>query len=97
MAEFKTSLVQANGLRFYHLETGEGPLALCLHGFPDSPWSYRYLLPELAKAGYRSVAPFMRAGTRRQKSRLTIITKPAHLPPTWSPSTARLAETVTPC
>jgi len=39
---------------------GEGPLALCLHGFPDSPWTYRYLLPELAKAGYRAVAPFMR-------------------------------------
>jgi pimeloyl-ACP methyl ester carboxylesterase len=39
---------------------GNGPLALCLHGFPDSPWSYRYLLPELAKAGYRGVAPFMR-------------------------------------
>ncbi len=60
MAEFKTAVVQANGLRFHYLETGEGPLALCLHGFPDSPWSYRYLLPELAKAGYRSVAPFMR-------------------------------------
>ena len=35
-------------------------MALCLHGFPDSPWTYRHLLPELAKAGYRAVAPFMR-------------------------------------
>jgi pimeloyl-ACP methyl ester carboxylesterase len=60
MLEFKTGTVQANGLRFHYLETGEGPLALCLHGFPDSPWTYRYLLPELAKAGYRAVAPFMR-------------------------------------
>jgi pimeloyl-ACP methyl ester carboxylesterase len=60
MPEFNTGDVQANGLRFHYLETGEGPLALCLHGFPDSPYSYRYLLPELAEAGYRAVAPFNR-------------------------------------
>ena len=60
MQGFQTGVVQANGLRFHYLEMGEGPLALCLHGFPDSPWSYRYLLPELAEAGYRAVAPFMR-------------------------------------
>jgi pimeloyl-ACP methyl ester carboxylesterase len=60
MPEFKTGNIQANGLRFHYLEMGQGPLALCLHGFPDSPWTYRYLLPELAKAGYRAVAPFMR-------------------------------------
>lgn len=60
METFKTGTVQANGIQFHFLEAGEGPLALCLHGFPDSPWSYRYLLPELAKAGYRAVAPFMR-------------------------------------
>jgi pimeloyl-ACP methyl ester carboxylesterase len=60
MPEFKTGTVSANGLRFQYLEMGNGPLALCLHGFPDSPWTYRYLLPELAQAGYRAVAPFMR-------------------------------------
>jgi pimeloyl-ACP methyl ester carboxylesterase len=31
-----------------------------LHGFPDSAHSWRHLLPELANAGYRAVAPFMR-------------------------------------
>jgi pimeloyl-ACP methyl ester carboxylesterase len=60
MPEFKTGSVRANDLRFHYLEIGEGPLALCLHGFPDSPWTYRFLLPELARAGYRAVAPFMR-------------------------------------
>jgi len=60
METFKTGTVQANGIQFHFLEAGEGPLALCLHCFPDSPWSYRYLLPELANAGYRAVAPFMR-------------------------------------
>src|SRR5215204_4060018 len=60
MQDFKTGSVQANGIRFHYLEKGEGPLALCLHGFPDSAWTYRYLLPKLAEAGYRAVAPFMR-------------------------------------
>jgi pimeloyl-ACP methyl ester carboxylesterase len=58
--EFKRGSVQAGGLLFHYLEAGSGPLALCLHGFPDSPYSYRYLLPALAAAGYRAVAPFMR-------------------------------------
>lgn len=60
MPELERGEVQANGLRFHYLERGEGPLALCLHGFPDSPWTYRHLLPELANAGYRAVAPFVR-------------------------------------
>jgi pimeloyl-ACP methyl ester carboxylesterase len=50
----------ANDVEFAHLEMGTGPLALCLHGFPDSAWTYRHLLPALADAGYRAVAPFMR-------------------------------------
>ncbi len=60
MPEFERGEALANGLRFHYLEMGEGPLALCLHGFPDSPYTYRYLLPELAGAGYRAVAPFNR-------------------------------------
>jgi pimeloyl-ACP methyl ester carboxylesterase len=58
--ELKRGSVRANGLEFGFLEIGTGPLALCLHGFPDSPWTFRYLLPELAQAGFRAVAPFMR-------------------------------------
>jgi pimeloyl-ACP methyl ester carboxylesterase len=52
--------ITANGLEFGYLAAGEGPLALCLHGFPDSAWTWRHLLPELAGAGFRAVAPFMR-------------------------------------
>ena len=59
-SDFKTGDIQANGLKFHYVEVGEGPLALCLHGWPDSPYSYRYLLPALAEAGYRAVAPYMR-------------------------------------
>ena len=52
--------VTANNLDFVVLEMGKGPLALCLHGFPDSPFTWRHLLPELAGAGFRAVAPYMR-------------------------------------
>lgn len=50
----------ANGVDFAWLECGTGPLALCLHGFPDSAHSWRHLLPALADAGFRAVAPFTR-------------------------------------
>jgi pimeloyl-ACP methyl ester carboxylesterase len=54
--------VEANGLTFAYLAAGadDAPLALCLHGFPDSAWTWRHLLPSLAAAGYRAVAPWMR-------------------------------------
>jgi pimeloyl-ACP methyl ester carboxylesterase len=38
----------------------DGPIALCLHGFPDSAHTWRHLLPQLAAEGYRAVAPFLR-------------------------------------
>ena len=60
MAEINTGTVNANGINFHYLEMGEGPLALCFHGFPDHAWSFRNLLPDLAEAGFRAVAPFMR-------------------------------------
>lgn len=54
--------VEAGGLTFGYLSAGpaDGPLALCLHGFPDTAHTYRHLLPELAAAGFRAVAPFSR-------------------------------------
>jgi pimeloyl-ACP methyl ester carboxylesterase len=56
----KQGAVRANGIDFAYLEAGSGPLVLCLHGFPDTPWSFGPLLKELAADGYRGVAPFMR-------------------------------------
>jgi pimeloyl-ACP methyl ester carboxylesterase len=56
----RSATVRANGLQFGVLEAGSGPLALCLHGFPDSADTWRQLLPVLAGAGFHAVAPFMR-------------------------------------
>ena len=60
MSDFERGRVKANGITFEYLEAGEGPLALLMHGFPDSPYTYRHLLPELAAAGFHAVAPFAR-------------------------------------
>ncbi|MGZ4675837.1 MAG: alpha/beta fold hydrolase [Acidimicrobiia bacterium] len=56
------SRITANGIDFAYLEAGpaDGPLALCLHGFPDHAPTWSHLMPLLADAGYHVVAPWMR-------------------------------------
>jgi pimeloyl-ACP methyl ester carboxylesterase len=55
-------LTTRSGLTFTADVAGpvDGPLVLLLHGFPESRHSWREALPELAKAGYRAVAPDQR-------------------------------------
>jgi pimeloyl-ACP methyl ester carboxylesterase len=52
--------VRANGLEFAYLSEGKGPLVLLLHGFPDTAQTWDRVMPEVARAGFRVVAPFMR-------------------------------------
>ena len=52
--------VTANGTRFHVAETGEGPLVLLLHGFPQFWWTWRAQLPALSAAGFRAVAADLR-------------------------------------
>jgi len=54
------SSAEVGGAHVEWLEAGSGPLAICLHGFPDSAHSWRHLLPQLAQAGFRAVAPWTR-------------------------------------
>jgi pimeloyl-ACP methyl ester carboxylesterase len=54
--------INANGLEFAYLEAGpaDGPLALCLHGFPDAAPTWNSLLQALGDAGFHAVAPWLR-------------------------------------
>lgn len=52
--------VAANGARFHVAETGNGPLVLLLHSFPEFWWAWREQLPALAEAGFRAVAMDLR-------------------------------------
>jgi pimeloyl-ACP methyl ester carboxylesterase len=52
--------VSANGARFHVAETGEGPLVLLLHGFPQMWWCWRHQLTGLADAGFRAAAMDLR-------------------------------------
>ncbi|MCK9486976.1 MAG: alpha/beta fold hydrolase [Dehalococcoidia bacterium] len=56
-----------NGLRMHLLESapgaageGERPVVLLLHGFPELAYSWRKVMPALAAAGYRVLAPDQR-------------------------------------
>lgn len=60
MSSITEGSVSIDGLEVAYLTLGEGPLALCLHGFPDTAHTWRHLLPELANAGFKAVAPFSR-------------------------------------
>lgn len=54
--------VKAGELNIGYVETGpvDGPVVICLHGFPYSIYSYVDVAPLLAKAGYRVIVPSLR-------------------------------------
>jgi pimeloyl-ACP methyl ester carboxylesterase len=59
--DIRFETVAANGLNFNVAASGTGDrLALCLHGFPESSFSWRHQLPLFAKLGYRAWAPDLR-------------------------------------
>jgi pimeloyl-ACP methyl ester carboxylesterase len=60
-ASIRQDHVTAGDLRFHVAMCGEGErLALCLHGFPECWYSWRYQMPLLAELGYRVWAPDLR-------------------------------------
>src|SRR6478609_11586489 len=62
MCEVPASLTsaEAHGQRFVYSDSGDGPLVVLFHGFPDSPDGWDDTRDALAVAGYRTVVPFLR-------------------------------------
>jgi pimeloyl-ACP methyl ester carboxylesterase/ketosteroid isomerase-like protein len=54
--------IEARGMSFAALAWGDpsAPLALMIHGYPDTAWTWRHLGPYLAERGWRAVAAFTR-------------------------------------
>jgi len=67
-ARIRTEFVAANGLTFEVDKCGSGDkLAICLHGFPEHSFSWRYQLPMLADLGFEAWAPNMRGYGRSSR------------------------------
>jgi pimeloyl-ACP methyl ester carboxylesterase len=68
MDAIQYQIVRANGIDFNVATAGSGErLALCLHGFPESSFSWRYQMPLLARLGYLVWAPDLRGYGRSSR------------------------------
>lgn len=58
----ETVVLDTNGVRLHCLAWGaeDAPLAVLVHGFPDTPYTWDLVGPRVAEAGYRVLAPFTR-------------------------------------
>lgn len=64
-------MIEANGIRLYVAEQGEGPLVILCHGFPECWYSWRHQFATLADAGFHVVAPDLRGYGRSESSSQT--------------------------
>ena len=56
------------GLRLHHVTAGSGPRTIVLlHGYPQSWWEWRHVIPRLVQAGCRVVAPDYRGAGHSSK------------------------------
>lgn len=56
---FESHYLFIDGLRLHYLDEGDakGPVVVLLHGEPSWSYLYRHIIPPLAQAGYRVIAP----------------------------------------
>jgi haloalkane dehalogenase len=57
--DFEPNYIDANGLRMHYVDEGprEADPVLLLHGEPSWSYLYRHMIPPLAEAGHRVIAP----------------------------------------
>ncbi len=75
---------EVDGLRMAHVEDGDGPVVLLLHGEPTWSFLYRKMIPPLAAAGYRAMAPDLIGFGRSDKpGAIDDYTYASHVDWTW--------------
>ncbi|HKM70154.1 MAG TPA: alpha/beta hydrolase [Stellaceae bacterium] len=67
MTEATHRTVITNGIRMHVAEQGAGPLVLLCHGFPESWYSWRHQLGDLAEVGFHALAPDLRGYGRTER------------------------------
>jgi pimeloyl-ACP methyl ester carboxylesterase len=90
--------IEVNGIHLNVYVEGEGPQVLLLHGFPDSNYLWRGVIPHLVQAGYRVIAPDQRgfgesaAPEGKEHYDMGVIAKDAIALLIWSTDDVALAE-----
>lgn len=59
MIDIKRNVVTANGIKLHYRECGNGPAMVLLHGWPQTSYAWRKVMPLLAPH-YRCIAPDLR-------------------------------------
>ena len=55
--DLREGYAEVGDVRLHYVETGDGPLLVLLHGFPEFWYGWRLQIKPLAAAGFRVVAP----------------------------------------
>lgn len=55
----ETACAEVNGIRLHYVREGSGPLVMLVHGFPETSYCWRYVMP-LLSSQFTVVAPDMR-------------------------------------
>ena len=73
------------GVKIHYVVEGKGPLVVMIHGFPDYWATWKPLMAELSKAGYRTAALDNRGSTSPTSPKAS----PPTPCPTWSATSPR--------
>lgn len=63
---FTSQFITANGVRLHYVTGGEGPPLVLLHGWPETWWEYRKVMPALA-ASFQVIAIDLRGAGASEK------------------------------
>ena len=60
LAESEFDDVTRGGQTWRYADSGQGPVVVLIHGFPDTPQSFAGIARTLNDAGYRTIVPYLR-------------------------------------